>query len=650
MSSIPQTYTYHKNKTLHLEESKPDSLLTHNQDMLNSMLQDVPVAMLICNSQAIITASNSEAAQLLKRNDLVGKRLLNLFERVNYLDGSEFTSQECPIQVAISQQRRIANVMLQQCGSHAEENQRLFLNAAPKFSPDGTVQYVVCSLQEVSHFEPVGNPTASLFIQKTIHQAQKEWRSTVDALSELIFLESPDGRLLRCNKAAAEFLQLSYREILSKNLIELFFGSTPGAAFQNPFHRGKSEVQFPGREGWYEVISYEISRDQGLSAGWVHIILDITSHKNATAKLHQLDTVIEQTAEAILIADSTGIIQYVNPAYETITGWSREQATGRHFLTLGGQTAKLSHYRDAADALSSGRPWRSTDIARRKDGTPYEEEITISPVRNSDGKLLNYVAVSRDITEKKRLESIAEAVNMMENVGYVFSGIRHELGNPINSVKTALSVLIRNIEQWPQSQVIKYLHRTLSEIGRVEYLLQVLKTFSFHENPNIQNLHLIPFLKKFFSLVESDFTNRGIRIVSSLDTNLSWCKADPRALHQVLLNILANAADALVDRDNPTIAISLAQVGSMVNIKITDNGIGMDKAQQENLFKPFYTSKASGTGLGLVIVKKMMVKMNGMISIRSEHQVGTEVSLMLEEAQVQEQNNAAIITEKNSYR
>ena len=122
--------------------------------------------------------------------------------------------------------------------------------------------------------------------------------------------------------------------------------------------------------------------------------------------------------------------------------------------------------------------------------------------------------------------------------------------------------------------------------------------------------------------------------MSSLDPNFSWCKADPRALHQVLLNLLANAADALAERDDPTIFISLEQVGNMINIKIIDNGIGMNETQQNNLFKPFYTSKTSGTGLGLVIVKKMVVKMNGMITLKSEPQVGTEVSLMLENAKM----------------
>ena len=166
-------------------------------------------------------------------------------------------------------------------------------------------------------------------------------------------------------------------------------------------------------------------------------------------------------------------------------------------------------------------------------------------------------------------------------------------------------------------------------------MLKALKTFSLHENPDIQKVNLIPFLKKFILLVEGDFTVRGIKITSSLNGNLIGCKADPRALHQVLLNLFANAADALANRQNPTISVSVERAGKMVNIKVTDNGIGMDEAQQKNLFKPFYTSKETGTGLGLVIVKKMMVKMNGLICIKSKPQVGTEVSLLLEKAEVE---------------
>ena len=110
----------------------------------------------------------------------------------------------------------------------------------------------------------------------------------------------------------------------------------------------------------------------------------------------------------------------------------------------------------------------------------------------------------RDITENARLESIAEAVNAMENITYIFSGIRHELGNPINSIKMTLSVLKNNLDKYSQATVQEYVDRTLAEILRVEYLLKSLKSFSMFENPSIQNIDLPAFMDLFQSLVAGD--------------------------------------------------------------------------------------------------------------------------------------------------
>ncbi|HEY6333539.1 MAG TPA: PAS domain S-box protein, partial [Blastocatellia bacterium] len=165
---------------------------------------------------------------------------------------------------------------------------------------------------------------------------------------------------------------------------------------------------------------------------------DISRLKRATSSRQewpvQLNTVIEQMAESIVITDARGIIQYVNTHFQETTGWSSSDVKGLNFLTVGGQTSKLRFYKEAMDALSAGKTWRGVHTARRKNGSSYEEEMSISPVWDADGKLVNCIAVSRDVTEKKQLEAVAEAVNMAENVGYVFSGIRHELGNPINSI------------------------------------------------------------------------------------------------------------------------------------------------------------------------------------------------------------------------
>jgi signal transduction histidine kinase len=237
----------------------------------------------------------------------------------------------------------------------------------------------------------------------------------------------------------------------------------------------------------------------------------------------------------------------------------------------------------------------------------------------------------RDITESARLESIAEAVNAMENITYIFSGLRHELGNPINSIKMTLSVLKKNLDRYSQTTVREYVDRTLAEISRVEYLLKSLKSFSMFENPIIQNVNLFEFMDLFQSLVADDLEKNGIKINITLSPEAKWARADPRALQQVMLNLIANAADALESRDNPQIVISTVKKNGLLWIDVEDNGIGIPNEDQKNLFKPFYTTKPHGTGLGLAITRKMLTKMHSRIGIMSRKDVGTTVTISMPE-------------------
>jgi signal transduction histidine kinase len=235
--------------------------------------------------------------------------------------------------------------------------------------------------------------------------------------------------------------------------------------------------------------------------------------------------------------------------------------------------------------------------------------------------------VFRDITEKARLESIAEAVETMNNIGYVFSAVRHELGNPINSVKTALSVLQQNWGRFTTETIADYLDRSLGALARAERLLASLKSFSMYEDVQPAPLPLNEYLHGFVRLAAKDLAERGIRINFVPDPAVGLVHADPRALTQVLLNLLANATDALAGRFDPQLTLwSLPGIGVSA-VSVMDNGCGMSEEAQRNLFRPFYTSKPAGTGLGLIIAKKMLAKMEGTLEVQSQEGDGTAVTL-----------------------
>ena len=236
-----------------------------------------------------------------------------------------------------------------------------------------------------------------------------------------------------------------------------------------------------------------------------------------------------------------------------------------------------------------------------------------------------------DVTEKMRLDAIAESVNTMNNLGYIFSGIRHELGNPVNSMKTTITVLKNNIKNYTSEMVVEYIDRVMRDIHRVEYLLKELKTFSMFEHPEIRKVDMVAFMNDLFAMVERDFEPRGIRFKTVFRREVGYGHIDPRAFQQVMLNILTNASDALEGRGSPEITVTMFKSGGRVLVKVKDNGCGITKECQKNLFKPFTTTKTNGTGLGLVIAKKMMSKMDGMVDVESEENLGTVVTLNLPE-------------------
>ncbi|MFN3396306.1 MAG: PAS domain S-box protein, partial [Thermodesulfovibrionales bacterium] len=360
-----------------------------------------------------------------------------------------------------------------------------------------------------------------------------------------------------------------------------------------------------------------------------YIIGEAIAKFNAQEELVRLATATESAADAIVITNGRGIIQYVNPAFEQITGYSRDEIIGENIHILDSKEQGEDFYGKVREILKNEGVWKGRLINKKKDGTIYHEECTISAVRDSDGEIINYISIKRDNTEMIRLESIAEAVNTMKNMGYIFSGIRHEIGNPVNSIKMTLSMLRENLDRFDLAVVQKYLERSIDEIRRIEYLLKVLKNYNMYEKAEPQDINLEEFMDRFLALIKDDFLKKGIYVSVEISPDAESCYADPRALHQVLMNVITNASDACEGRKDPTVSISISRNLEDIKIQVRDNGRGMTDEEVKNLFRPFFTTKPGGTGLGLVIAKRMLALMNGTIDVESRKNKGTIVNILI---------------------
>ncbi|MHB8846612.1 MAG: PAS domain-containing sensor histidine kinase, partial [Nitrospirota bacterium] len=363
----------------------------------------------------------------------------------------------------------------------------------------------------------------------------------------------------------------------------------------------------------------------------VAVIRDVTERKQAEEERARLVSAVESAADAIVITDpERGVVQYVNRAFEQLTGHARQEAVGRalHFLESGGHDEE--YFRGLQAVLAKDGVWNGKLVNKRKDGSTYFEECTVWPVRNRNGVVINYVYSKRDVTERMRLESLAESVNTMDNIGYIFSGVRHEIGNPINSINMVLGILRAKLDVLPPESVKDYLAKMTEQVTRVEYILRSLKSFNLYETQEPQSIDLPRFLENFLPLIKDDLERKGITVHAAAEEG-SAAYADPRALQQVLLNIITNAADAVSGRKDPVISLALSSGAGTARIRVTDNGQGIPEEKMKDIFRPFYTTKKNGTGLGLVIVQKMLARMNGRMELKSARGEGTIADITIPE-------------------
>jgi PAS domain S-box-containing protein len=505
-----------------------------------------------------------------------------------------------------------------------------------------------------------------------LEESEEQFRGIANAATDSIVVLDNEGRITFWNPAAEKMFGYTVDEAVGEDMHLLIAPSEYHDAYRKGFEEFRETGSGPAVGESFEFMALKkdgtrFPIEASTSAikmkdEWhaVGIIRDITRRNLADKKIKEHEKELERyttslehyavqleesrekfsgianaATDSIVVLDNEGQITFWNPSAEKMFGYRGDEVMGKELhLLIAPQRYHEAYRKGFGSFRKTGKGafiGRSLEfMARRKDGAEFPIEVSTSAIQLGDE--WHAVGIVRDITERKRAEYIAGTVNVINNIGYVFSGIRHEIGNPINSIKTTISVLSHNIEKYSPETAKVYLDRALEELGRVEYLLRSLKSYNMYESADIQNIQLSSFMEKFLSLVENDFSNKGIKITAHFKDGTGWAYADPRALNQVLLNIFTNASDALEDVESPEIAVKVLdgmKTPGPVTIRIRDNGCGMSESQLDNLFRPFYTSKAEGTGLGLVIVKKMLTKMNGTIDIRSRRNFGTSVEISI---------------------
>ncbi|HSB07162.1 MAG TPA: ATP-binding protein [Thermodesulfobacteriota bacterium] len=361
---------------------------------------------------------------------------------------------------------------------------------------------------------------------------------------------------------------------------------------------------------------------------------EITERKEAERSLKESENkcrlLVDYLPQQIYLKDRNSVYVYCNDNFARDLNIKAADIVGKTDYDLFPQVIAEKNRSEDKEILKSRKP---LDIEQRhvKEGQERVIEKFKMPVSNEIGGINGILGILWDVTERVRLEAVAEAITLTNNIGYIFAGIGHEIGNPINSAKMTLSVLKEKIDACSKETIGEHLERALEEISRVEYLLRTLKSYNMYESIVLQNVEMKPFVDKFLSLLSDDFKKKGITVESMFDPDAERGYFDPRALQQVMLNIVSNAAHAVEGRENSRIVIQVLKADHAIRIHVTDNGCGISEEQQKRLFTPFFTTRSSGTGLGLAIAKKLLSRMGGAIEIKSQRGEGARVEISIQE-------------------
>ncbi len=500
-----------------------------------------------------------------------------------------------------------------------------------ELDPEGRFAYVSPSVETVLGYRPeelIDRKYVRELWPETKRQAlEREARGIVAARQEFFRFENPmvtrDGRVLWISTYGVPMLDESghLRGYRGSNM-----DITERKRFQDEQERLLNES--------------EIARKD--------LLCTLDAQRRAEAELAKLVSAVEQVDEAIVITDPDGTIGYVNPAFTRITGYEREEALGQNPRILKSGEHDQAYYRQLWETISKGRTWEGRLNNRRRDGTICTEQATISPVRDESGRIVNYVAVKRDITEHLRAEQESARLNerlqqmqRVESIGRLAGGVAHDFNNMLGVI---LGYGEELLERLPADDPLRENAKQIVQAGqRSATLTKRLLAYSRRQTlqPRVLDLNkllggLEPMLRRLIG--------EHIEIQVTRCSDLHHVMADPGQIEHVIVNLVINAQHAMPEGGTLTIETANVfldahhvltygeiPVGDYVMLSVSDTGCGMDHETINQIFEPYFTTKqeSKSTGLGLASAYGIIRQSAGQIIAESEPGKGSAFRIYL---------------------
>lgn len=506
--------------------------------------------------------------------------------------------------------------------------------------------------------------------ERKLFEAEQKLETLVNSIDDIVFIVDRQGRYTSLHGRWFDRYETDAQAYLGKHAGDLFgarYAETHTAAYRRALEGEyvifESIVTIGGHKRFFQTSLSPTYDKAGAVTGAVGIGRDITKIKTAEENIIKLSGAVEQSPVSVVITDVKGDIEYVNPKFLAVSGYTAEEVTGQNPRILKSGDTPPEVYKELWETITAGGAWRGEFLNKKKNGEYFWEMASISPIRDSQGNITHFLGVKEDITERKSYESSLRASNEMltktlnemvrlqtslirteklASLGALSAGVAHEIKNPLNIIATTVQLLEMEA-QLPEESRAQFA-TILEQVQRAARITENLRDFARERRPEIRAVNLQALLDKTLSLVRYEMGLENIKAVTDFPEDPITLMADADQLAQVFLNIISNARDSMNERQaaepydqlaakgwEGVLRITVRRRDGRVVIEFHDQGNGIPQEAMDKLFDPFFTTKpeGKGTGLGLSISHSIIENHGGSIRASSMPGEGSTFTILL---------------------
>ncbi len=613
------------------ERKSAEAALIESEHRHRAMFNNFPDAIFIADTQTgEIVDANPAASDLLKMP----------VEKIIGLHQSQLHPPEKKIE---------AKEIFKQHQADAEKNHPSSLSEAEILRSDKVRVPVEIKAQLVTI-------SGKLYLQGVFRDITKR-KESEDVLKS-IFKASPAGigyvgsdrTLLRVNEKICEMTGRTMEELVGKKSRILYrsiedYEALGDDKYDQILKKGTGIVETRWVRENGELLEVLISSTaidpSDFSKGSIFTALDITEWKLAKKEIIKLSQAVEQSPASIVITGADGRIEYINPKFTQITGFTLDEIRGQNPNILKSGNTSPEEYRHLWDTITGGNVWEGEFHNKTKDGEFFWEKATVAPIFNEEKKIINFLAVKKDITEQKALEEQLRQSQKMEAIGLLAGGIAHDFNNLLTIINGYSGIILSEVDRF--NPVFEKVRQIMAAGERAASLTRQLLAFSRKQVLSPEVIGINNLISRMEMLLRR-LIGEDIDLVMLYSDQLKSVKADQGQIEQVIMNLVVNARDAmptggcltfetknlLIDEHHAAFHTDI-EPGDYVMIRISDTGMGMSEKIRDQIFDPFFTTKepGKGTGLGLSTVYGIVRQSRGLIQVSSEAGKGTAFEIYL---------------------